>query len=613
MAARRLAAGAAALCLPAAALAQSPAGRVPTPEQLSYQRKEVSMFMHFSMCTFAGCEQDTACRKNPPSLFAPTALNTTQWVATAAALGAKEICLTAHHTGGFALFQSEHTNYSVRQSPYRGGRGDIVAEFTASCRAFGISPCLYFIPHWDCWESQDAPDVYLDRQLGMLTELMNRSRYGKIDRFWFDQWSFSSNGGQSPSGVFPDAYQKIADHVHATSPGTLMLPGPDGCINPGEGGGGEYPVINYVDNAGACSYHYSPSPGGKYYVPWESDLSIQNPGDAWFWHKGHVYNTGAELFAKYLATVGRGSHFILNVPPNTTGIIPDEFVRAVTEVGDAVRRSFGVHAGSTAAAAGGACGALTVVVAATGPFDAVMMQEELSKGQQVLGYTLELQDRDTNAWTAVKLDPKQAGQTVGQKSIAVLPGGTSNARAVRFKCTKAIGGDDATVTLASVSLHTIRAPPPPPPPPASPLALRTYVHARSGGGNETAPCAARDHGACSTYTRAGYKLLRAEATVWSSAASGATKRIHLIYSQKLDDNSLSDGSGSSTPSGYADESGTGEVFYIYAAPNASLVPLDLYYDDATSDHWALASDASRAEATGRGFKKAGTLGYVRPA
>jgi len=89
-----------------AAVSGSPAR--PTTEQLAYQKNDVSMFMHFSMCTFApsgGCEQDTACRSNPPSLFNPTALNTTQWMETAVALGAKEICLTAHHTGGFALFQ----------------------------------------------------------------------------------------------------------------------------------------------------------------------------------------------------------------------------------------------------------------------------------------------------------------------------------------------------------------------------------------------------------------------------------------------------------------------------------------------------------------------------
>jgi alpha-L-fucosidase len=259
-------------------------GRTPTPEQLAYQAAEVTMYAHFSMCTFApngGCEQDTACRTNPPSLFNPgDTLNTTQWAETAVKMGAKEICLTAHHTGGFALFPSNWTNYTIQNSPYQDGKGDIVRDFTASCRQFGISPCLYFINAWDCWESADSPELYLERQLGMLTELSNRDRYGKIDRFWFDQYGFASRPGQSPPGLFPDAWSKIVEHVHAVSPGTMMLPGPDGCLNAGEGGGGDYPIVNYANDTLVCSYtrdrsteyKYSTQIHGQHYVPFESDI-----------------------------------------------------------------------------------------------------------------------------------------------------------------------------------------------------------------------------------------------------------------------------------------------------------------------------------------------------
>jgi alpha-L-fucosidase len=382
---------AALLSLALAALdAAGAAPALPTAMQLEYQAREVSMFMHFSMCTFApqgGCEQDTACRKNPASLFDPTALNTTQWIQTAKALGAKEVCLTAHHTGGFALFQSNVTDYGVKESPYQGGKGDIVKEFTDSCRAFGISPCLYFINAWDCWEASRpgvTKESYLQKQLGMLTELMNRDKYGKIDRFWFDQYGFplpGPNGApgktsptQAPPGLFPDAWSKIVDHVHTGSPGTMMLPGPDGCINPGEGGGGVYPVINYVNKTLLCSYppsienggaDYRPSVDGQLYVPFESDLSIQNPGDAWFYHKGHVYDNSSNLWGKYLATAGRGSTFILNIPPNRSGIIPEEFVEAVTGVGDAVTASFGTNVGTTSGAVKGTCDGKTPLATIT--------------------------------------------------------------------------------------------------------------------------------------------------------------------------------------------------------------------------------------------------------
>jgi hypothetical protein len=139
----------------------------------------------------------------------------------------------------------------------------------------------------------------------------------------------------------------------------MMLPGPDGCLNPGEGGGGAYPIVNYANDTLACSYKdvdtIASSPFGSHYVPYESDISIQNPGDAWFYHKGHVFDSAENLFGKYLAVVGRGSHFIINVPPNRSGLIVDEFVTSVTEMGNAVRASFDTDVGHLTAPVSGKC------------------------------------------------------------------------------------------------------------------------------------------------------------------------------------------------------------------------------------------------------------------
>ena len=79
--------------------------RTPSETQQAYMRHEQIMFVHFSICTYADCEQDTACRNktNRAEVFDPTNVNVTQWIEAAAALGATHICLTARHTGGFAL------------------------------------------------------------------------------------------------------------------------------------------------------------------------------------------------------------------------------------------------------------------------------------------------------------------------------------------------------------------------------------------------------------------------------------------------------------------------------------------------------------------------------
>ena len=167
----------------------------------------------------------------------------------------------------------------------------------------------------------------------MLSDLMNREKYGKINRFWFDEFGFSSHPGQSPAGLFPAAWKQIVKHVRMASPGTMMLPGPDGCKNRGEGGGGEYPVLNYVPIVpGVNRSCQNASVDGKIYAPFESDMSIENPGGAWFWHKGHVFDNATNLWSKYLATSGRGSTFILNVPPNTSGLIPQGYVASVVVV-----------------------------------------------------------------------------------------------------------------------------------------------------------------------------------------------------------------------------------------------------------------------------------------
>ena len=612
---------------------------LPTPQQLEYQRGQVSMFLHFSMCTFANCEQDTQCRTNPPSLFNPTNVNVSQWMETARALGATEACLTSHHTGGFALFQTNYTQYGIKESPYRGGEGDIVKEFVDAARAAGISPCLYFINAWDCYESGDAPDDYLDRQLGMLTQLM--TQYGPIYRFWFDQFGFSSRAGESPAGLFPAAWANVSDHVRRISPSTLMLPGPDGCLNPGEGGGGVYPVINYVDDTTLCSYPRSsanmPNPNGTHYVPYESDLSIQNPGDAWFWHAGHPFDSGAQLFEKYLATAGRGSHFILNMPPNTTGVIPEEFVTAARGMGNAVRASFApetargapdiaprptpttatskITSSTTITTANYAstspCNTFSLVAKATAPFDAVLLEEDLTQGQKFLNFTLEMQTADNNngAWNLYTMDPNSGGATIGSRLIVQLPT-LSQALAVRVNCTGAIGGSTASVRLSRFSLHKIVSVTP------QNATLRSYIDQAL---KDTAPCALRDGGTCATYTNAGYKLVRSEALVLSSRRNGdpETRWVDLAYSLPANDNGLSGVMNDTSsgkldprfaPAGYKDE-GSYERAAVFTQPGTGRVALDAYYSAADLDFWVLASAESRTEALQRGYKLVGTVGY----
>ena len=454
---------------------------VPTAQQLLYQQRELSMFLHFSICTFAGCEQDP-CDSNLPSLFNPTSLNATQWVETAVSLGAKEVCLTARHSGGFALWPSAYTNYSVRSSPWKGGKGDVISEFVVACRNQHISPCLYFIADWDCYNRDLPPDVFLSRQLGMVSELL--TNYGTIDRLWLDM--YGADCGQPgkpplcPQGVFPTSWTALTDHVRKMSPDTLMLPGPDGCENPHEWAIGVYPLVNMINNTNLpseghpemCGHGHNDDPSFQgdpqctncLYTPHESDLSIQNPGDNWFWRPELHYLTAAQMWDHYLWTVGRGSHLILNVPPNSSGVIPQTYVDEVTKLSNAINASFNLHAALvvmpnlTATPCSELDLELRPLLPSVETFDAVVLQEDLARGQVVLQYSLEVQATN-GTWFNVSrpLGPSfgslkiTGGLTIGQKLIDRFTPGPW--QAARIRCIDAIGGSDAMVQLAYVGLH----------------------------------------------------------------------------------------------------------------------------------------------------------------
>lgn len=218
------------------------------------------------------------------------------------------MCITAHHSGGFALWQTNTTDYGMRQSPYMDGKGDIVKDFVASARAKGVLPCFYIIPGWDSYESKSGkadPTAYLKTQLAMITELL--TKYGPISRLWFDFYGMGCHeyGADCPTGAFPKGWRNITELVKTISPTTVLtMPGTDGCLladasNNPELGFGAYPSWYYNQGYGLDGRGWNPvnpilckpeeptdALAASGLLRWglhEADMTIQNPGDAWFW------------------------------------------------------------------------------------------------------------------------------------------------------------------------------------------------------------------------------------------------------------------------------------------------------------------------------------------
>ena len=299
------------------------AGRpVPSPSQLEWQRDELAMFLHFGVNTFTNREWGEG--KEDPAVFAPTNLDAGQWARVAKAAGFRTMILTAKHHDGFCLWPTATTTHSVASSPFRGGKGDVVREFTDACKAAGLKAGLYLSP-WDRNHPAygDSPR-YNDVYCAQLTELL--THYGPIHEVWFD-----GANGEGPNGkrqVYD--WPRVWALVRKLQPKAVMFSdaGPDvRWIGNESGTAGEmnWSMVNPgvvsvpgVSGNAVMQQLQHGDPSGTVWRPGETDVSIR-PG--WFHHAAEDarVRTVENLVGLYFTSVGRNSKLLLNVPPTRDG------------------------------------------------------------------------------------------------------------------------------------------------------------------------------------------------------------------------------------------------------------------------------------------------------
>ncbi len=303
-------------------------GPVPTAEQLAWQEMELNAFIHFTTNTFTGKEWGFGDER--PEIFNPSATDVDQWVSTLKAAGFKMVILTCKHHDGFCLWPSKYTDHSIKNSPYKNGKGDLVKEVSEACKKYKIKFGVYLSP-WDRNQASYGKPEYLTYYRNQLKELF--SDYGPVTEMWFD----GANGGD---GYYGGANEKrsIDAKRYYDWPTTLKLVrsfAPEVIFFSDAG-----PGVRWVGNENAVAgetnwntismdtmYAGKPgigtilqtgSPDGKSWIPAECDVSIRR---GWFYHAAEdsLVKTAEQLFKIYLTSVGRGSTLLLNVPPDKEG------------------------------------------------------------------------------------------------------------------------------------------------------------------------------------------------------------------------------------------------------------------------------------------------------
>lgn len=310
-------------------------GVLPSERQIVWHEMETYAFLHFTTNTFT--DKEWGYGDESPKVFNPSDFDAEQIVGTLAKAGFKGAILTAKHHDGFCLWPSKYTNHSVKESPWKNGKGDVVKEISEACKRHGIKFGVYLSP-WDRNSADYGNEKYIDYYRNQLKELL--TNYGDIFEIWFD----GANGGDGFYGGAREnrridrssyyGWDKTFEMVRKLQPNAIIFSdaGPDIRWVGNEHGHANdscWATYTPIPNkgfdkayAGTCKYWIGETGtmNGKCWMPAETDVSIR-PG--WFYHPSEDNKVKSldQLLDIYFHSVGNGTSLNLNIPPDRTGRI----------------------------------------------------------------------------------------------------------------------------------------------------------------------------------------------------------------------------------------------------------------------------------------------------
>ena len=384
----------------------------PAPQQTAWQDLEFGVIVHFSTNTFLN--QEWGDGTADPKVFNPTQFDPDQWMQAIKASGAKYIVLVAKHHDGFCLWPTGQTEYSIKASPWKNGKGDLVGEVARSAHKYGLKFGVYLSP-WDRHDPRYKDSAAYDKYyLSELEELA--SNYGDLVEFWLD-------GAGSGGHVYD--FKKIIETLRTYQPNSVVFADTalfeygDARWVGTESGRVPYENWNVIDRHGFLRWR-----------PVEADTPLRNLH--WFWHPNDEASVKSmdELLTMYDQTVGHGAQLMLGLAPDNRGLLPDSDVARLKEFGDALRERSAhnlslTHSGTTpeiasaldndpdtfwSAPAGSHHAMLEVTFPKPITFNRSLTMEWLNDGQHVQKYAIEAWDGKT--WKQIA-----GAEAIGHKKV----------------------------------------------------------------------------------------------------------------------------------------------------------------------------------------------------
>lgn len=376
------------------------------PQQLEFLDWEMGVFFHFGIRTFYEGHKDWDMVEMAIDRFNPTELDCENWIKMVKDGGAKYAILVCKHHDGFALWPSEYTDYSVANAPWKGGKGDVVEEFCAACRKYGIKIGLYYSPA-QFGSSKISSEEYDDYFINQIGELL--TNYGKIDYIWFD--GCGSENHEFDTARITSAIRKMQPEIlifNMWDPDTRWIGNESGVAGIDDG-----PVVDSLDFSVLTDERTFLSESR--FIPGECDFRLRKN---WFYseYDGPARKSVDELLGLYIYSVGRSANMLLNIGPDRRGLIPEEDAQRFIEFGKRVKEEFGTPIAEVENPEF-FDGVATLPVPETELIKYVVIEEDISEnGGAVTDFQIEIGPKEYG-----RNKPVWRGYHIAHKAICPLP------------------------------------------------------------------------------------------------------------------------------------------------------------------------------------------------